>query len=152
MFGSPPPSIQRRTVSTSPCSTASRTSPRDGLFVVVVVAIDEETFAWLRRPRRAPSSRLQVGNPFCCFYFSRATRPRAVRVSSRSLLVQRDQWDISWGPKKLISGCRDTDDATMAGASVESCRFVVLMSPRGCLGSVLDVRKRLRRMRGRFHR
>ena len=38
----------------------------------------------------------------------------------------------------------------MAAASVESCQFVVLMSPRGRSGSVLVVRNRLRRMRGRF--
>ena len=40
----------------------------------------------------------------------------------------------------------------MAAASVETCRFVVLWCPRGRLGSVLDVRKRRRRVRGRFHR
>ena len=40
----------------------------------------------------------------------------------------------------------------MAGASVESCRFVVLRFPRGRLGSVLDVRKRLHRTRGGFRR
>ena len=38
----------------------------------------------------------------------------------------------------------------MAGVSVESCQFVVLRSPRGRLGSVKDMRNRLRRMRGRF--
>ena len=38
----------------------------------------------------------------------------------------------------------------MAGASVESCRFVVLRSPGGRTGSVLDVCKRRYRMRGRF--
>ena len=38
----------------------------------------------------------------------------------------------------------------MAAASVESCQFVVLMSPRGRLGSLVDMRKRLRRMRRRF--
>jgi len=42
------------------------------------------------------------------------------------------------------------DGPTMAGASVESCRFVVLRSPRGRLGSELDMGSRLRRMRGRF--
>ena len=36
------------------------------------------------------------------------------------------------GPKKLIFLIRDIDDATMAGASVESCQFVVLR----CLRSV----------------
>ena len=40
----------------------------------------------------------------------------------------------------------------MAGASAESCRFVVLRSPRGRLGSVLYTCKRLRRVRGRVHR
>jgi hypothetical protein len=38
----------------------------------------------------------------------------------------------------------------MAGASVESCQSVVLRSPRGRLGSVLDIGSRLRRVRGRF--
>jgi hypothetical protein len=33
---------------------------------------------------------------------------------------------------------------------MESCRFVVLGSPRGRLGSVKDVGNRLPRMRGRF--
>jgi hypothetical protein len=40
----------------------------------------------------------------------------------------------------------------MAGASVESCRFVVLRCPRERLGSVVYMCNRLRRMRGRFHR
>ena len=65
-------------------------------------------------------------------------------------MVQRDQWDTYWGPKKLIFLIRDIDDATRAGASMESCRFVVLRSPRGRLGSELDMGSRLRRMRGRF--
>ena len=39
----------------------------------------------------------------------------------------------------------------MAAASVESCRFVVLRSPRRRLGSVVDMCNRLRRMRGRFY-
>ena len=67
-------------------------------------------------------------------------------------MVQSEQWDTYWGPKKLIFLIRDIDDATMAGASVESCQFVVLRSPRGRLGSVLDMRNRLRRMRGGFQR
>ena len=45
---------------------------------------------------------------------------------------------------------REIDDATMAGASVESCQFVARRSPRGRLGSVLDMDSRLRRMRGHF--
>ena len=40
----------------------------------------------------------------------------------------------------------------MAAAPVESCQYVVLRSPWGCLGSVLDVCNRLRRIRGRFNR
>ena len=40
----------------------------------------------------------------------------------------------------------------MAGASMETCQFVVLRSPRGRLGSLLDVRERLHRTRGGFHR
>ena len=39
----------------------------------------------------------------------------------------------------------------MAGASMESCRFVALRSPWGRSGSVLVTCKRLRRVRGRFH-
>ena len=45
---------------------------------------------------------------------------------------------------------RDIDGPAMTAASVESCQFVVLRSPWGCLGSVRDVCNRLRRMRGRF--
>ena len=76
----------------------------------------------------------------------------AVRVSFGSLMVQRDKWDTSWGAKKLIFLIRDIDDAAMAGASVESCQFVVLMTPRGRLGSALVACNRLRRLRGRFQR
>ena len=47
---------------------------------------------------------------------------------------------------------RGADDATMAGASMETCQFVVLRSPRGRLGSVLVACNRLDRMRGRSHR
>ena len=38
----------------------------------------------------------------------------------------------------------------MAGASVESCRFVVPEVSWGRLGSEIDMGSRLRRMRGRF--
>ena len=78
------------------------------------------------------------------------TRHAAVCVSFGSLMVHRQQWDTYWGAKKFNFLIRDIDDATMAGASVETYRFVVLRSPRGRLGSVLDVRNRLRRMRGCF--
>ena len=54
------------------------------------------------------------------------------------------------GPKKLISWCRDTDDAAMTAASMESCRFVVRRSLGGRFWSVVDMRKRLRRVRRRF--
>jgi len=40
----------------------------------------------------------------------------------------------------------------MAGASVESCRFVVLRSPRDRLGALLDMGNRLQRRRAGFHR
>ena len=67
-------------------------------------------------------------------------------------MVQRDQWYTSWGPKKIIFLIRDIDDATMAGASVETCQFVAPRSPWCRLGSVLITCNRLRRMRERFHR
>ena len=79
-------------------------------------------------------------------------RLAAVWVSFRSLMVQREQWDTSWGAKKLIFLIRDIDDAAMAAAPVEICQFVVLRSPRGRLGSVRDVGNRLRRLRRRFQR
>ena len=40
----------------------------------------------------------------------------------------------------------------MTAASMESCRFAARRSPRGRFWSVVDVGKRLRRMRERFHR
>ena len=54
------------------------------------------------------------------------------------------------GAEKIIFLIRDIDDATRAGASMESCRFVVLRSPWGRLGVVIVVRNRLRRVRRRF--
>ena len=80
------------------------------------------------------------------------TRHAAVCVSFGSLMVHRQQWDTYWGAKKFNFVIRDIDDATRAGASMESSRFVVLGSPRGRLGSELDMGSRLHRMRGRFHR
>ena len=80
------------------------------------------------------------------------TRHAIVSVSFGSLMVHRQQWDTYWGAKKFNFLIRDIDDATRAGASAESCRFVVLRCPGGRLGSVVDVRNRLRRMRGRSHR
>ena len=49
-------------------------------------------------------------------------------------MVQRDQWDTSWGAKKLIFLIREIDDATMTAASMEFCRFVVLRSLGGRSG------------------
>ena len=73
-----------------------------------------------------------------------------VRVPFGSLLVQRDRYDTYWGPKKIFFLIREIDDAAMAGASMESCQFVVLRSPRGRIGSILNMRNRLRRLRRRF--
>ena len=42
-------------------------------------------------------------------------RHAAVRVSFRKLLVKRDQWDTSWGAKKIIFLIRDIDDAANGG-------------------------------------
>ena len=67
-------------------------------------------------------------------------------------MVQRDQCGTYRGAKKIIFLIRDIDGPAMTGASVESCRFVVLRSPGVRLGTVLDVGNRLRRMRGRFDR
>ena len=67
-----------------------------------------------------------------------------------SLVVQRDKWDTSWGPKKLFFLIREIDDAAIAGASVESCRFVVPRSLGGRAGSVQYMCNRLRRLRRRF--
>ena len=80
------------------------------------------------------------------------TRHAAVLVSFGSLVVQRDQWDTSWGPKKRFFLIREIDDAAMAGASVESCRFVVPRSLGGRSGSVQYMCNRLRRLRRRFYR
>ena len=131
-----------------------------------------------RMPTMAPMAcRLTQTPPGCCFCTSSAskmrctmrrelssaftatcidtlgfgeTRHAAVRVPFGSLLVQRDRYDTYWGPKKIIFLIREIDDAAMAGASMESCRFVVLRSPRGRLWSVKYMCNRLRRMRGRF--
>jgi hypothetical protein len=65
-------------------------------------------------------------------------------------MVQSEQWDTYWGPKKLIFLMRDIDGPAMTAASVESCRFVAPRSPGGRFWSVVDMRNRLRRMRGRF--
>ena len=56
------------------------------------------------------------------------------------------------GAEKIIFLIRDIDDATRAGASMESCRFVARRSPGGRFWSLLDVRKRLHRTRGGFRR
>ena len=87
----------------------------------------------------------------------RHTRVRNQMRSSRSSTVPYDigpkrSMGHFLGAEKINFLIRDIDDAAMAGASVESCRFVVLRSPRRRLGSILDMGNRLRRMRGRSHR
>ena len=69
-----------------------------------------------------------------CKALARRNAHAAIRVSFGSLMVQRDQWDTSWGPKKLIFLIREIDDATMTAASMEFCRFVVLRSLGGRSG------------------
>ena len=56
------------------------------------------------------------------------------------------------GSKKINFLIREIDDATMAGASVETYQFVVPRSLGGRLWSVLDMGNRLPRMRDRSHR
>ena len=56
------------------------------------------------------------------------------------------------GAKKINFFNREIDDAAMAGASMETCQFVVLKSLGDRFWMLLDVRKRRRRVRGRFHR
>ena len=51
------------------------------------------------------------------------TRHAAVCVSFGSLMVHRQQWDTSWGAKKFNFLIRDIDDATRAGASMESSQY-----------------------------
>ena len=56
------------------------------------------------------------------------------------------------GAKKIFFLIRDIDGPTTAAVSMESCQSVAPRSPWRHLGSVVDVRKRLHRMRGGFHR
>ena len=72
-------------------------------------------------------------------------RQEAFEYHSVSYWSKEINGALTGGRKKLIFLIRDIDDAAMAAASVESCQFVVPGSPRGRLGSVLDVGKRLRR-------
>ena len=58
-------------------------------------------------------------------------------------MVQRDQWDTYWGPKKEIFLYRGADDATMTAAPVETCQSVAQRSPWGRIGSVLYTCNRL---------
>ena len=73
-----------------------------------------------------------------------------VRVPFGSPMVQRDQWDTYWGAKKIFFLIRAIDDATKAGASVESCRLAAHEPSGSRFGSVLDMCNRLRRLRRRF--
>ena len=70
---------------------------------------------------------------------------RSVRYWSKEINGTRT------GGRKMFFLIREIDVPTMAAASMESCRFVALMSPWGRVGSVLVTCKRLRRMRRRFH-
>ena len=70
---------------------------------------------------------------------------RSVRYWSKEI-----NGTLTGGQKKYIFLIRGIDDAAMAAAPAESCRFVVLRSPWGRLGSVLYTCNRLQRMRGRF--
>ena len=54
--------------------------------------------------------------------------------------------------KKKFNSRAPTGRQKWSAASMESCRFVVLRSPRDRLGSSRDMCNRLRRMRGRFQR
>ena len=56
------------------------------------------------------------------------------------------------GAEKDFFLIRGRGRPTATAAPVECCQSVVLRSPWGRLGSVLDVRNRLHRMRGGFHR
>ena len=98
-----------------------------------------------RRLARAAADRTQLGSvphlPTGC---------ARVWPAFGSLLVQRDQWDTSWGPKKIFFLIRDIDDATRAGASMESCQFVTRWFLGGRSESSLDTCNRLRRLRRRF--
>ena len=96
-----------------------------------------------RRKREKPALLL--------FAFSRDAT-RAIEVSFRSLMVQRDQWGAYWGLKGNLLSRGRRRHWSMAAAPVESCQFVALRSPWGRVGSVLYTCNRLRRKRGRFDR
>ena len=66
------------------------------------------------------------------------------------LIVQRDRWDTSWGPKKIIFLIRDIDGPATTAAPMESCRFAARRSPWGRFGSAVVACKRLHRTRRRF--
>ena len=55
------------------------------------------------------------------------------------------------GGEKFFFLIRDIDGPAMTAASMESCRFAARRSPRGRFWSVVDVRKRLQRVRHPFH-
>ena len=78
------------------------------------------------------------------FYDAFTRRSRAPASARRVSLTSYELYCIS-------RQCREIDDGTKAGASVKACRFVARRSPRGHMGSVLDVRKRLHRVRHPFH-
>ena len=58
---------------------------------------------------------------------------------------------IPEGTMRLAGRHAYIDGPAMTAASMESCRFAARRSPRGRFWSVVDVRKRLRRVRHPFH-
>ena len=66
-------------------------------------------------------------------------------------MVQRDQWDTCWGPKKeFFKFAAEGALRSMAATPAESCQSLPKRSPWGRLGSVLDTCTRLHRIRRRF--
>ena len=91
----------------------------------------------------------------CGYFFKSKTRLRA----GLAFTVARGAIRATTGPETNAS--RGTCDhvlprspsrgPAMAAASMESCRFVARRSPGGRFWSVVDVRKRLQRVRHPFH-
>jgi len=66
-------------------------------------------------------------------------------------MVQRDQWDTYWGPKKIFFNiAAEGALRSMAAAPAKTCQSLPKRSPWGRLGSVLYTCKRLYRTRRRF--
>ena len=67
-----------------------------------------------------------------------------------SLMVQRDQWDTYWGPKKNFLIAAEGALRLWRPHPVESCQSLPNRCTWGRLGSVLYTCNRLHRMRRRF--